>query len=237
MAKSGTKKVNSRNLDHSDKNDNRDELIRKQHAHLHEAFNLLRQCEETFMQIGDNIKIEVIRKCKEQLMVVINSMAEIPLNEAGHLKSDTPPLHPARKQFIEMSHNFEGKKVLVVEDDNTNYAYLHEILSQTSLDFLRAKDGLEALKITDSYNPDLIIMDIRLPFMNGLDVTKKIRESGIKTPVIAQTAYAMSEDKEKCLAAGCDDYISKPIHKELLLKKIAYHLHKTENLSGIRSTR
>jgi signal transduction histidine kinase/CheY-like chemotaxis protein len=122
--------------------------------------------------------------------------------------------------------HLEGKTLLIVEDDDMNFAFLEEILASTEMKFLRASDGLQAVEMTETEKPELIIMDIRLPLMNGLDATRKIREKGITTPIIAQTAYAMSEDKEICIAAGCDDYISKPIHKDLLLKKIVYQMHK-----------
>ncbi len=120
----------------------------------------------------------------------------------------------------------EGKSILIVEDDDLNYDFLYELLISVGMIITRASNGIEAVDLAVKINPELIIMDIRLPLMNGLDATRKIREKGIKVPIIAQTAYAMSEDKEKCLSAGCDDYISKPIHKELLLKKIGYHLYK-----------
>jgi PAS domain S-box-containing protein len=121
---------------------------------------------------------------------------------------------------------FEGKTVLVVEDDDMNYAFLHEVLSSTGMEIDRAINGAEAVEKAIKNKPGIIIMDIRLPIMSGLEATKKIREEKITVPIIAQTAYAMSEDKAKCLAAGCDDYVSKPIHKELLLKKMDYHLHR-----------
>jgi PAS domain S-box-containing protein len=121
---------------------------------------------------------------------------------------------------------FEGKTALVVEDDDMNYSFLEELLTSTGMIINRASDGPEAVEKAVKANPEIIIMDIRLPVMNGLEATKMIREKGVRSPIIAQTAYAMSEDKEKCLAAGCDDYVSKPIHKDLLLKKIAYQIHK-----------
>jgi two-component system sensor histidine kinase/response regulator len=148
---------------------------------------------------------------------------DIPYKPAGSTSKNLKKPKTNDKQ-----HNFKGKTILVVEDDDNNYAFLHEILTHTGIESIRATDGDDAVKKAGTVNPDLIIMDIRLPVFNGLEATKRIRKSGIKVPVIAQTAYAMSEDKEKCLSAGCNDYISKPIHKELLLKKIAYYLHKKE---------
>jgi len=122
----------------------------------------------------------------------------------------------------------EGITIMIVEDNDLNFRFLNEILKGTGMIIIRASDGIQAINQAIDLNPELILMDIRLPLMNGLDATRKIRETGNKVPIIAQTAYAMSEDKNKCLNAGCDDYISKPIHKELLLKKISYQLHKKQ---------
>ena len=125
----------------------------------------------------------------------------------------------------------EGKTIMIVEDDDMNFTYLKEIISAAGMEITRASNGIEAIEIASKLNPALIVMDIRLPLMDGLEATRKIRETGNNVPIIAQTAYAMSEDKKVCLDAGCDDYISKPIHKELLLKKIGYHLHKKSTIS------
>jgi PAS domain S-box-containing protein len=150
-----------------------------------------------------------------------NFFFTIPFRSTGFSEMQTP-----KNQRGDDHYEFTGKKVLIVEDDDMNFAFLEEILTSTGMQILRASDGIEAVDTTLRENPDLIIMDIRLPLMNGLDATQKIREKGIKIPIIAQTAYAMSEDKQICLAAGCNDYISKPIHKDLFLKKVTYHLHK-----------
>jgi PAS domain S-box-containing protein len=116
----------------------------------------------------------------------------------------------------------QGKSVLIVEDDDSNFYFLKEVLSQAGMKTIRASDGHEAVEYTGQHSPELIVMDIGLPSMNGLEATKKIRESGNKVPIIAQTAYVITENKSVCLNAGCNDYISKPIDKDLLLKKIIH---------------
>jgi PAS domain S-box-containing protein len=127
--------------------------------------------------------------------------------------------------------SWKERTILVVEDDDMNFTYLKEILNVKGVKIARAADGIQAVEKARAIKPELIVMDIRLPVMNGLDATRKIRESGNKVPIIAQTAYAMSEDQKKCFNAGCDDYLSKPIDKELLLKKVAYHLRKKSSIS------
>jgi CheY-like chemotaxis protein len=102
--------------------------------------------------------------------------------------------------------------VLVAEDEVSNYLFLEEVLQEMGAALYWAKNGNEVLDILDQ-NPgiNMILMDIKMPELNGLEVTKIIKNKYKDIPIIAQTAYAMEEDKEKCLQAGCDEYISKPI--------------------------
>lgn len=112
-------------------------------------------------------------------------------------------------------------KLLIVEDEEFADAYLTEILNEDYFELLHAYDGVDAVN-TSRDNPDLdiILMDIKLPLKDGYTATKEIRKFNTKVKIIAQTAYALSGDKEKTIKAGCDDYISKPIDKTLLLQKI-----------------
>ncbi len=103
-------------------------------------------------------------------------------------------------------------RVLVAEDEVSNYLFLEEVLQEMGAQLFWAKNGNEVLDILEN-DPgiNIILMDIKMPEMNGLEVTKIIKNKYKDIPVIAQTAYAMEEDREKCLQAGCDEYISKPI--------------------------
>ena len=112
------------------------------------------------------------------------------------------------------------KTILIVEDEETNSLYLESLLAINKYKYLLATDGEKAIEIVNNNKIDLILMDIKLPRLNGLEATKIIKKKYPDMPIIAQTAYAMSGDKEKILAAGCDDYVSKPIDKDCLLKKI-----------------
>ncbi|MBN2763230.1 MAG: PAS domain-containing protein, partial [Bacteroidales bacterium] len=116
------------------------------------------------------------------------------------------------------------RKILIAEDDDLNYEFLYAILEPTSVSIERAIDGIQAVKLCQESEFDLILMDIRLPNLDGLQATRQIREYGLKLPIIAQTAYAMANDKEECLAAGCDDYVPKPVDKESLLHKLSRYL-------------
>ncbi|MFP4024880.1 MAG: response regulator [Thiohalospira sp.] len=108
--------------------------------------------------------------------------------------------------------DWSSKKLLIVEDDLFSTEYLVEALAESKANIKIAKDGTSAIELVKE-NPDfdLILMDIQLPGISGEEVTKKIRTFNKDIPIIAQTAHAMTNDKETYLAAGCNDYLSKPI--------------------------
>ena len=116
---------------------------------------------------------------------------------------------------------WDGKRILIVEDDDLNFEYLNAILEPTSIIIERAKDGVQAVDLCKKDAFDVVLMDIRIPKLDGLQATRKIRESGITIPVIAQTAFAMTNDRDKCLDAGCNDYISKPVNKDALIEVLS----------------
>jgi hypothetical protein len=121
--------------------------------------------------------------------------------------------------------DFKKKKVLIVEDDETNILYLSEILKRMNTNVLVAEDGVEAIKKCKSDKDiNLVLMDIKLPKMNGYDASKEIKKIRPKLPIIAQTAYAMINEKEKCLDAGCDEYLAKPINKNDLISILQLYL-------------
>jgi len=122
------------------------------------------------------------------------------------------------------AYNFSGKAILVVEDDKYNTTYIEEILANTGIKILSTEYAYEAIKMATSQSPDLVLMDIRLPDLNGLEATRLIRQQKPDVNIIAQTAYATDDDKQKALDAGCIDYISKPMDRELLLIMIDKHI-------------
>ncbi len=105
------------------------------------------------------------------------------------------------------------KKILIVEDNDLNLKLFRDLLEANGYETIETKEGLEAISLTRNIRPDLILMDIQLPEISGLDVTKKIKsdEEIRHIPVVAVTAFAMKDDEEKILRAGCEAYISKPI--------------------------
>ena len=131
------------------------------------------------------------------------------------------------------SYDWSGHKVLVVEDDAVSRKYLREILQDTGAQLVLARDGREAYhQFTQDPYFSLILMDIQLPDKTGDQVTREIRKSESQVPIIAQTAYAMREDRVRCLEAGCTDYVTKPIDPQALLaimnKYLRENSHKNE---------
>lgn len=114
----------------------------------------------------------------------------------------------------------QGKTVLVVEDDVYNADYIRELLTDSGLTILQAGNGKEALEITNSQPVDLILMDIRLPDISGYEATRLIHQQRSTIKIIAQTAYASHDERQKAINAGCSDYISKPIKRDLLLSMV-----------------
>ena len=111
-------------------------------------------------------------------------------------------------------------KILLVEDNELNRDMLSRRLQRRGFEIVTATDGEKGVALAASEKPDLILMDISLPGLNGWDATKQIRRNGVTTPIIALTAHAMSGDREKTLEAGCDEYETKPVELEILLSKI-----------------
>jgi len=120
-------------------------------------------------------------------------------------------------------YSWDGKVILIAEDNEINYFLLHEILSETKASLLWAKNGQETIDIFEKNHVDLILMDIKMPIMNGYEATKVLKQK-YEVPIIAQTAHAMANDEQKSLEAGCDAYITKPIEQELLLHTINKYL-------------
>ncbi|NVO10455.1 MAG: response regulator [Bacteroidales bacterium] len=118
------------------------------------------------------------------------------------------------------SYSWIGKKVLIVEDDRVNLMMVKLFLTSTGITILNAMNGDEAIEIFTSEKPDIILMDIRMPGMDGLDATRIIRVSDKSVPIIAVTAFAMPNDEEIALSAGCSAFITKPYNKNFLMQKM-----------------
>ena len=125
-----------------------------------------------------------------------------------------------------------NKLVLIVEDNELNMKLFHDLLEAHGIDSVQTRDGKLAFDLAREHKPDLIVMDIQLPEISGLEITKLLKaDDELKSiPVIAVTAFAMKGDEQKIRAGGCEDYISKPISVSLFVDTVKKHLYNDEEL-------
>jgi CheY-like chemotaxis protein len=123
-----------------------------------------------------------------------------------------------------MFKNWEDKTIVIAEDEQINYLFLKAVLKPTKAKIIWTKTGRETIDICVNNQVDMVLMDIKMPDLNGLEATIEIRKQKPGLPIVAQTAYAMEEDEEASIKAGCNDYISKPIRPENLLSIMSNHL-------------
>ena len=114
------------------------------------------------------------------------------------------------------------KRILVVEDLEDNRRILHDLLTGAGFDLIEAENGEDAVAAAQTSRPDLILMDIQLPLLDGYEATRRIKaDPDLKSiPIIVVTSYALSGDEDKARRAGCDDYVAKPFSPRQLLAKI-----------------
>jgi CheY-like chemotaxis protein len=124
-----------------------------------------------------------------------------------------------------MEYNFIGKTILIAEDEAVSRFLFEKALKKTQANLFFVKNGSEAVQmVKDNQEIDAVIMDIRLPIMDGLEATSKIKKIIPELPVIIQSAYAMQTTREEAFESGCDDFITKPIKVETLLAILHRHL-------------
>ncbi len=137
---------------------------------------------------------------------------KIPLNKIEKVK-----ITEQKNTTLQSQYNWSDKNILIAEDDQSNFRYFNMILSETNINILHAENGKDAVKKCKENNFDLILMDIKMPEMDGLEATRIIKKSKPDITIIAQTAFAMENDEKASLEAGCSAFIQKPIQKLSLL--------------------
>lgn len=210
----------------------RDTGIGIEKNHHETIFNMFRQIDDTHTRKfgGMGIGLSIAKKTVEMLGGKIWVESE---PSAGSVFYFTIPDHtdkngkiiiPDEKNII-MENKFAGKTVLIAEDEQSNFDFLKILLTRMNINVLWAKDGIEAVRLCET-DPsiDLVLMDIKMPLLNGYEATKmiKLKRPGLK--IIAQTAYAMISDKAEADKAGCDGYLSKPIKINQITEMLKEHL-------------
>jgi signal transduction histidine kinase/CheY-like chemotaxis protein len=118
------------------------------------------------------------------------------------------------------TYNWSGRRILVAEDEPLNWHFIKEMLRKTGAEVCQAKDGFEAVAKAREIAPDVILMDLKMPEMNGIEATRRIKSFNAAVPIIAQTAHVMAEEKEQSIKAGCSFFVTKPLNPTTVLEII-----------------
>ncbi|NJM15558.1 MAG: response regulator [Bacteroidales bacterium] len=130
-------------------------------------------------------------------------------------------------------YNWSNRHILIAEDDKFSFKFLENYLRRTNVNIMHAETGRQAVELCMANpNIDLVLMDIQMPEMNGYEATTEIKKHCAQLPIIAQTANAIAEEKDKCFDAGCDDFVTKPINMKELFVKINKFLVTKEVVTG-----
>ncbi len=186
---------------------------------LLETLHRKRQLQGTWVvtNTGVDVTRQDLQRLRRYSAVVVRKTGDDlgPLSEA--LQGFLSTLREPQTDSLELS----GKRVLLVDDDIRNIYAMTALLDELGLVVVAAKDGVEALQAFDREPFDLVLMDMAMPNMDGYTATRMLKgERACAIPVIALTAHAMKGDREKCITAGCDDYLAKPVGRQELLEML-----------------
>ena len=178
-------------------------------------------CKDLALLLGGDINVKSIEGEGSVFFLTLPyDKIKIPMVKTAVQSAQAPP-PPTQGKY-----DFSKYTIMVAEDTPYNYEYLKSILQKTGANIVWAKDGIDVLTIFNTTKIDLILMDIQLPEISGYEATTQIRLKDLKIPIIAQTAYAMAEDKQRCYDSGCNEVLVKPIRMDDVLTTVAKYLHK-----------
>jgi len=197
---------------------------------IFERFNKFNSESDTMLYSGTGIGLTISKELVE--MMGGNIWFESTINKGSifyvslpHSNTKiSPNLNAKDDSKMEIESNFSDKTILVAEDVTSNFKLIKAYLKQSNVNLIWAKNGKEVIELLDKNIIHLILMDIQMPIMDGIQTTIEIRKKGIKTPIIIQTAYTLNNEIDKSFSAGCNDYITKPIRKDEFLTKISNYL-------------
>jgi PAS domain S-box-containing protein len=200
-------------------------------AELHEViFERFRQADNTYLrgEEGSGLGLAICRAYVELMGGRI--WVESEPAKGSEFRFDLPfsevrPKKDMKDHAKDASHNLKDVSLMIAEDDETSFSFLYELLKSSKAKIIRASNGKEALQMLEE-NPgiQLILMDLKMPVMDGIEATCEIRKHNLLIPIIAQTAYASDPDKQRAIAAGCNDFITKPINRDLLFVKLGQYI-------------
>ena len=156
-------------------------------------------------------------------LIVPADAANIEHREYQHFAPAQAIKNDGHQEEATLNSQFTGR-VLVVEDSRTNQMLVKVVLEKLGFVVTIAEDGFQAINAVNGQAFNLIFMDMQMPNMNGFDATKKLRNLGVKTPIIAMTASVTHEGQEQCMQVGCDDYTPKPIDKAHMVRVISKYI-------------
>jgi PAS domain S-box-containing protein len=191
------------------------------------VFQRFRQVEKTNYHIygGNGLGLSISKALVEKLggSITVNSI----LGQGSTFTFTIPYVTGIENVAIPLlkglsdKYNWEGKTILLVEDEANNHAYIQELLSITKANIIHAWDGSQAVEhVKKCPDISLVLMDIKMPIMDGYEATRLIKEIRPTLPVVAQTAYALGYNKKQALDAGCDNYFAKPIERKLFMQTL-----------------
>ncbi len=198
----------------------------EEHEEIFESFRRGVEAEEERHR-GAGIGLTISKAFAELMSGTIQLESQVDKGSTFTLQLPYTPTDTSNeKTFSNEIPDLSDATVLIVEDEQMNYFLLLNALSRTKADILWAQNGAEAVELVEENKGriDLILMDIMMPEMNGIEATRLIKGINPKLPVIAQTACSLEEDKENILKAGCDDFLSKPLKKDKLFRMLHQHL-------------
>jgi signal transduction histidine kinase/CheY-like chemotaxis protein len=203
-------------------------IPKDKHQHIFERFSKLED-NKTKLYRGTGLGLTITKNLVEMLGGKIWLQSEenvgstfyftLPVEEFKGQSSEEPELNETLKDW-------KNSTILIAEDEDSNYRVLQMALRRTNIHILRAENGKEAIEICKSNKKiNLVLMDLKMPVLNGIEATKEIKKIRPDLPIIAQTAYAMTEDKKTTLNVGCVDYLTKPIKRNVLISTLNKYLN------------
>lgn len=204
-------------------------LNKKEQKEIFEQFKKIDSCDKNKLYRGAGLGLAISKNLVTELGGELWIESETGVGSTFHFTlpyiiTDTKY---EQNEPINKDYTWGNKTILIAEDEQSNIKMIKLVLKKTNINIIHVQNGKDVInKCKNNADIDLVLMDIKMPKVNGLDATREIREFNTKIPIIAFSAYAMPADQQKAKEAGCNDFIAKPIKKDHLLAKLDHYLNK-----------